>query len=249
MRPVHEPSLIINSVARAITLVLISRQSWRHSKSNSAVESLTRYWRVSEQSTFLGTTHHEHPCENATHIQLDVVAFLFASTKRRVHGGSQTTMYGTQTGPQRWTASQTCGLPIIWNRLIERCVPHSSHPPTFSFMGIRSCWAALFSRAATCNGHRSTGRTKTRHSRSQNTLADGRLDATLDETAPNQTFVIQNSLTCLPLCRWTAAETSAGACRDHAQYLYTAPGPRRYPALQRGGPGELPRAHRRYVHR
>ena len=27
------------------------------------------------------------------------------------------------------------------------------------------------------------------------------------------------------------------------------PGARRYPALERGGPGELPRAHRRYVHR
>ena len=50
-------------------------------------------------------------------------------------------------------------------------------------------------------GHRSTGRTTTRHSRSHNTLADGRLDATLDETAPNQTFVVQNSLACLPLCR------------------------------------------------
>ena len=41
----------------------------------------------------------------------------------------------------------------------------------------------------------------------------------------------------------------SGLFQHIAQYLYTAPGPRRYPALQRGGPGELPRAHRRYVHR
>ena len=41
-------------------------------------------------------------------------------------------------------------------------------------------------------------------------------------------------------------QATPSVCRHrrthHAQHLYTAPGPRRYPALQRGCPNELPRA-------
>ena len=37
--------------------------------------------------------------------------------------------------------------------------------------------------------------------------------------------------------------------RESCECLFAAPGPRGYPALQRSGPSELPRAHRRYVHR
>ena len=39
--------------------------------------------------------------ENATHIQLDVVAFLVSETSRKEHGGTQTTTRGTRLDPQR----------------------------------------------------------------------------------------------------------------------------------------------------
>ena len=38
---------------------------------------------------------------------------------------------------------------------------------------------------------------------------------------------------------------NCGESGHHAQYLKTAPDPQRYPAIQRCGPSELPRAHRR----
>ena len=55
---------------------------------------------LSQNSTWcqLVTIIHD---EKATHIQLDVVAFLLSQTNRKEHGGTQTTTRGTELDPQR----------------------------------------------------------------------------------------------------------------------------------------------------